>query len=319
MKYKSPLFLSSCSPIGVDQQVQEKPAMYHEAISLEDKVKILSLLDEKEVFRAMSFNILWQNELNSDFCPCSWEKRKEQIASMIRFHKADVIGLQEPFKQQLDDLLALLPDYDCYGVGWEDGEQKGPIDGILFKKNRFAKKATGHFFLSSTPSVPSISWNAKFPRGVTWVELEDKKTGKQFFVFNTHFDYHSKKARNESARLLRTKIGEIAGDRSFIVTGDFNLFPEMGEEETYKLLTKKQGQEPSLTDAKNKAYFPHHGPTGTWSGFKEAGQPGIKPDYIFVSKKISVMTHGVLSDCFDGLFPSDHLPVVSDLFILEEH
>ena len=283
---------------------------------LKKKAQILSLIQEKEVFRAMSFNVLWQNESTDSLCPCSWNQRKEQVASMIRFHKADIIGLQEPLDTQIQDLIDLLPDYDFYGIGWEDGQSKGPIDAILWKKSRFTRKEEGYFFLSPTPDTPSKGWNAKFPRGVTWVKVKDKKTGKYCYIFNTHFDYHSEEARHESASLLRMQIEKIAKGECFVVTGDFNLFPEMGAEETYGILTSSEHPGSSLIDAKNKALFPHHGPTGTWSGFKEAGQPGVKPDFIFVSERIGVMIHGVLSDCFDGLFPSDHLPVVADLFIM---
>lgn len=323
MKYKlSSLFL----PLALGCSKQPSEQYFNKSLSvsvlekeplsdLEKKMQILALLEEQEAFRAMSFNILLQNDEIDSACPFTWEKRKEQIASMIRFHKADVIGLQEPFVGQLKELMKILPDFDCYGVGWEDGEKEGLIDPILLRKNRFFRKNQGHFFLSPTPDTPSKGWDSKFPRGVTWVEVKDKKTGKEYFIFNTHFDYHSEKARNESAILLRKKIPEIAGKAPFIVTGDFNLFPEMGGEGTYELLIAKNQPNHCLVDAKAKAIFPHHGPTGTWSGFKEAGQPGIKPDFIFVSDKIHVISHGVLSDSFDGSFPSDHLPVVADLFL----
>jgi len=268
----------------------------------------------EEILRVMSFNIHWD-----DIDPeRDWEMRKEKVSSIIRFHRPDLVGLQEPFKIQLDDLRRFLPEFDQYGVGLEDGREAGSHDSILFRINRFSLLECGTFFLSPTPDMPSKGWNAKYPRGITWAKLQDMKTHKFFYFFNTHFDYHSRLARDESACLLRDKVQKIAGKAPYIVTGDFNLFPELGGSETYRLLTGSQEGIPGkpLVDAQKAAIFPHQGPTGTWSGFKEPGQPGIKPDYIFVEPSIRVYQHGILADTFDGQFPSDHLPVVADLAIV---
>ena len=263
-----------------------------------------------ETLRVMSFNICCDDNIEHD-----WTERKRKVASVIRFHKADLIGLQEPSRDQIDDLTKALPEFNLFaGVCLKDG-LVGNHDSILFRKSRFDLLETGFFFLSPTPDQPGKGWNAKFPRGTAWVKLLDKKTQIPFFFFNTHFDYHSRIARDQSAQLLRHKVSEIAGAHPFVVVGDFNLFPELGGGETYKLLTDKsptlEGR--PLIDAQKSALLPHHGPTGTWSGFKEAGQPGIKPDYIFVDAAVEVYQHGVLADSFDGQFPSDHLPVVADI------
>lgn len=259
---------------------------------------------EQKLFRLMSFNIHFCEDSIPD-----WEKRKAQIASMIRFHRVDLAGLQEPNLKQVKELADILPDYGWYGVGWEDADIKGQLDPILFRKSRYELLDASYFFLSELPEDSSMGWDAKFPRGTTWVQLYDKKTNQRFYFFNTHFDYHGTISREESAKLLVDKIQEIAGDTPFIVTGDFNIFPKLRGGITYEILTKDN----FLVDAQDKAKYPHHGPTGSWSGFKEAGQPGIKPDYIFVSNETAVISHGILADCFDGSFPSDHLPIVSDI------
>lgn len=261
--------------------------------------------------RVMSFNIHLKDCEEQKPQECLWEFRKEKVASMIRFHHMDLIGLQEPTMDQLNDLTKLLPEYEWIGIGLNDGKDKGPIDAILFLKDRFKVIENSNFYLSSTPEKLSIGWDAKFIRGVTWAKLKDLKTNQFFYFFNTHFDYHSNLARNNSAQLLREKVMQISQNSPFIITGDFNIFPSLGGEETYKILTEDN----FLMDAQFKTEFPHHGPTGSWSGFKEAGQPGVKPDYIFVNKKINVKSHGILADTFDGIFPSDHLPVVSEIVV----
>jgi endonuclease/exonuclease/phosphatase family metal-dependent hydrolase len=47
------------------------------------------------------------------------------------------------------------------------------------------------------------------PRIVTWVRLFDSITKKSFSFFNTHFDHQGVEGRQNSARLVRSKIGEI--------------------------------------------------------------------------------------------------------------
>lgn len=280
---------------------------------VENVYPINSLLsDSLEMLKIMSFNILCEDKSSNEH---DWHLRKKYIASIVRFHKLDVIGFQEPFMSQVLDLKQLLFEFDWCGVGADDGKNKGFINAIFYKKSRFDLLESSSFFLSDTPDKPSKGWDSSFNRTVTWAKFYDKKTKKTFFFFNTHFDYYGEEARNNSAMLIRKKISEIANDYPFVVTGDFNLFPTLGGDDTYKLLTSKVKNTKSLIDAQKSTFFPHHGPTGTWSGFKEAGQPGIKPDYIFVGKNVKVINHGVLADTFDGNFPSDHLPVIAEINI----
>jgi endonuclease/exonuclease/phosphatase family metal-dependent hydrolase len=282
--------------------------------ALQNSIKI----QEREgVMRIMSYNVKWNDDNEANF-ENSWEFRKQHVASMIRFHHVDLVGLQEPMLEQMQDIEALLPEFSWFGVGVDDGKDNGSFDdAILYRKSRFKLLEQSHFFLSNTPEVPSIGWDAKYRRAVNWVKLYDKKNKKTFYFFNTHFDYHGQAARDESAYLLRGKITEITNGHAFVVTGDFNLFPDLGGKGTYQILTKKAVNEGDikLYDAQHKTLFPHHGPTGTWSGFKEPGQPGVKPDFIFVSEDVTVVSHGILSDTFDGKYPSDHLPVVAEIHI----
>jgi endonuclease/exonuclease/phosphatase family metal-dependent hydrolase len=57
-----------------------------------------------------------------------------------------------------------------------------------------------------------------------------------------------------------------------------------------------------------------HGPTSSWNAFK-AIEPGRRIDFILVRPPVRVRQHGILSDTFDGRFPSDHLPVLAELSI----
>lgn len=264
-------------------------------------------------FRVMTYNIRYDDPRAGEL---AWANRREMVASMIRFHHADLIGVQEALANQLDDLERMLPGFVAFGVG-RDGARKGEFSAILYNKARFEFLAGATLWLSETPGVPgSKGWDAAYPRIVTWAKFREKATGKTFFHFNTHFDHMGERARVESARLLLQSIERIAGRVApVIVTGDFN-FNEAAE--GYRILTGKTTGKSSgargLGDARYLSLHGHHGPTATFNDFK-ALVPDSKIDYVFVGGKVKVRQHGALSDTWDGRFPSDHLPVLAELVL----
>ncbi len=147
----------------------------------------------------MTFNI--RVDVPSDSLN-SWPYRKAKAASMIRFHQADIVGLQEALAGQLEDLAAGLPDYDWFGVGRDDGHDQGEFMAIFYLKKRFQVIKQSTFWLSETPQIPGKGWDAACNRIVTWGEFKDNITGKVFYHFNTHFDHMGEIARQESAKLL---------------------------------------------------------------------------------------------------------------------
>lgn len=250
--------------------------------------------------RVMTFNI--RVNLASDG-ENAWPNRKKKAASMIRFHGADLVGLQEARPEQLSDLEALLPAFERVGVG-RFADLSDEASAILYRKARFDVLAHDTFWLSETPGERgSLGWDARYPRIVTWAKLRDRESGRTLVHFNTHFDHAGVVARRESAHLLLRRIDAIAGELPFVVTGDFNATPD---DEPIRILTA----DPRLRDAFAIARCPHHGPSGTWNGFK-AIEPGHRIDFVFVSPAWSVLQHAALSDTFDGRFPSDHLPVMA--------
>ena len=254
--------------------------------------------------RVMTFNI--RLNLASDG-PNAWPHRKEAVASMIRFHDADLVGLQEALPEQLRDLDALLPDYARFGTG-RAADLLGEHSAILYRRSRFEVLQHDTFWLSETPEVRgSKGWDAAYERIATWGRLRDRRTGATFFHFNTHFDHVGQIARRESARLLVQRIAAIAAGSPLILTGDFNDVPRS---DPYRIITTA-----AFADAFDITRDPHHGPTSTWNAFK-AMEPGRRIDFIFVRPGIAVLRHAILTDTLDGgRFPSDHFPVVADLIV----
>jgi endonuclease/exonuclease/phosphatase family metal-dependent hydrolase len=258
--------------------------------------------------RVMSFNIRYDEPRDG---VNAWSNRKTKVADVIRFHKADVVGVQEALLTQLNDLKSLLPDMEWVGVGRTDGKEAGEYSAIIYRRSRLDRLATGTFWLSETPDKPgSMGWDAAYPRIVTWAKFRDRQSKRTFFMFNTHFDHRGDKARTESSSLILKKIEEIAGSELFILTGDMNV---REDSQAYKTMVAGTAKV-KLADARYTSKAGHFGGDSTFSAFKEL-QPGNKIEYIFVHPDVTVLEHGVLSDSWNGLWASDHLPVIAEITI----
>ncbi len=259
--------------------------------------------------RVMTFNIRYANPGDGYN---AWTHRKELAASMVRYHDAHLVGLQEALRTQLDDLTALLPGYAWTGVSRTDGsagpEAGGEFSAILYQEERLELLESATFWLSEQPEqVGSQSWDAALPRIVTWARFRDRATDKTFYHFNTHFDHRGEQARLESARLIVQRIAQRTEPLPAVLTGDFNCIPA---DPPYRALTEEGS---GLHDALSQSRQPHHGPLSTWSGFSFPGEPGRRIDYVFVTEGFTVQKHATLSESWSGRFPSDHLPVLAAL------
>lgn len=265
----------------------------------------------------MSFNIRYPNPDDGENY---WPHRKKLVASTIEYHEADIIGVQEAFKSQLDDLKALLPQFTAFGLCRTDGSENPNPDNefsaILYKHDRFELLDGNTFWLSEQPEeIGKAGWDAALPRIVTWAKFKDKSSNQIFYHFNTHFDHQGKKARAESATLILQQIQKHTNGEAVILTGDFNCIPS---DRPYLLLTDSQNPI-SVQDAYIETQTPPHGPDGTWTNsFEIAGVAGQRIDYIFVKNGIRVLKHGILSDSWGGQLPSDHLPVIAKLKLPNE-
>jgi len=235
-----------------------------------------------------------------------WVNRAPVIESLIRFYDFDILGTQEGLIEMLNDISNALPQYERYGIGRDDGKDAGEHSAIFFKKDKFTMLKHGDFWLSETPEKPSLGWDATCCNRIcSWVYLQDKKTKKNFYVFNTHYDYQKDLARNESSKLILKRIKMIAGDQPVIFMGDLN-----GDNETqwYKAIANSS----ILTDTYNDAKFPYANNPSFQDFGKEINRTDVI-DHIFVTKDFSVKKWGILSDTYHGKYPSDHFPVLTEL------
>jgi len=268
--------------------------------------------------RVMTYNIRYDTPLDGRFI---WENRKSMVTSVIRFHRADIIGLQEPLAQQLDDILSQLKNFGSVGVGREDGKKAGEYAPILYNKTIYELRDSGCFWVSETPDVPgSKSWKTSCTRICSWACLKPlhgvTKDLCTFYVFNTHLDHDSLDARKNGIKLILRKMHEITQNSyPIIFTGDLNAIE--AAEEIKWITSPRKDVKLVFKNCKELSENSHHGPTNTFTGFDLQAKSTI--DYIFLQAngskcKVKVLQHGVAADIWDNKVPpSDHRPVIADL------
>jgi len=260
--------------------------------------------------RVMTFNI--RNSFARDG-ENHWESRKDLVYSVIKDYAPDVLGLQEANSFQLKELSNEFPQYGKVGEG-SMGGAKGQYSAILFLEERFKLSDSGSFWLSETPAEPSKSWGSAHHRICTWVGLLDRKSQQTIYIYNTHMDDGSRKAREKGARMIMEHIQGEAKTTPFVFMGDFNA-PE--DSETLKIIKgnseARQNLGIQMVDS-FRVLYPNRKKVGTYNGF--TGQSdGPKIDYIMIRPSVKVIEASILQTNREGRYPSDHFPVTAHLRI----
>ena len=260
----------------------------------------------QQPLNVLTFNIRYNNPGDS---ANTWQNRKEMVCSQINFYETDILGIQEGLHDQVMDLQRCLPEFSFAGVGRDDGKEKGEYAAIFYRNAKFELKTTGHFWLSPTPQVPgSMGWDAACTRECTYVLLQEKKSGKQFYIFDTHLDHIGKLARANGVTLILKFMDSLAAGYPVIFMGDFNTTTD---DDAVKLVSNNLAL--PLFDSKTISQQPHYGPGGTFNAFKTHELTNQPIDYIFVSTHFNVVKHATVSESWMGRFSSDHFPVFASL------
>jgi endonuclease/exonuclease/phosphatase family metal-dependent hydrolase len=247
----------------------------------------------------MTYNIRYDNAEDGTN---AWEFRKAGVASLLTFYAPDVIGIQEAEYHQVRYLDDAMPHYRYVGVGRDDGRTGGEFAAIFYDSRRLRVLDSSTFWLSGTPDVASLGWDAALKRVCTYARFQDLATSREFWVFNTHFDHEGAVARANSATLVRDQIDSLnADDDPVLLMGDFNALPDS---QPISILRA------SFDDTKQEASQVRFGPDATFGGFRVDSPLTRRIDYIFTSPgDWGVLKYAVLNHSRDGSYYSDHLPV----------
>lgn len=254
--------------------------------------------EKPQTLKVMSFNIRNAGAPDGEN---AWPLRRDAVPAMLTSVQPDVFGIQEAYPEQEAFILENCPEYKGFGVGRDDGKDAGERMSVFYRTDVLDLLDGGTWWLSETPDVPSVGWDAKYPRTATWARLKHKATGKEFFFVNTHLDHRGVEARKNGLALVVDLVGEMCPGAPLILTGDFNVEP--GDE----CLQSLEALE--MLDARSTAALTDDKPS--FNGF---GKRGTLIDYIYYRGFAAAQEFRVVDESFAGKsYISDHFPIVATI------
>lgn len=253
------------------------------------------------MIKAMTFNLRVESEADGIN---RFSLRTHRVLGAIATESPDLIGFQEatdPMRAFMRN--ALKDEYTFIGGGSYVGH-KGPGNPIAFKRDVFELVSLETRWFSPTPEVPGSrhenSDQSKYPRYYLKTVLRVMETNELICFINTHTDHVGANVRTLQAKQMRNVLRESA-DMPVILLGDMNAKPD---EESIQLLSFDECTD--IVDVTSAIPSSFH-----WWGQLN---PPIKVDYIF-SNMPCVDSHAIEDHPTDGVFISDHNPVVATLLL----
>tara|TARA_B100001142_G_scaffold297203_1_gene319464 strand:+ start:281 stop:1168 length:888 start_codon:yes stop_codon:yes gene_type:complete len=260
-------------------------------------------VQSRETNYLISYNIRYDNNWDIEN---SWLLRKNKICQLLNDYNPSIFGIQEGLLKQVSFIDDCLNNYVYVGVGRDDGRIEGEFCAIFFDTTRFRIGENSTFWLSETPDIVSIGWDASLERICTYGLFENKISREKFWVFNTHFDHLGIISRKKSSALILEKIKEINIQLfPIILMGDLNSIPNS---DPINILNEE------LVDALQISFKNIEGPIGTFNDFDPNLRIKKRIDYFF-TKDVDVLSYRHINDRLNNnKHISDHLPVMIEIF-----
>ena len=247
----------------------------------------------------MSFNIRTETAVDGINC---FTERFPRVAEVIEKEAPDVIGFQEVKDAMRARIRREIRGYTFIGCG-RDRDYHGESMLIGFRTEDIELISLENVWLSSTPQIPGTTYGgdqSHCPRMYTTALLKHKDVEHPFRFINTHLDHMGANARYLGAMQLVQAIS--AYPEKFVLTGDFNAFPDSPE---IGLITAALSERGTVECTKDIG--------GTFHNFgKYPREKWEKIDYIF--------TDGDCRDAYmvedipvNGQYYSDHCAVCAKI------
>ena len=256
--------------------------------------------------KIMTFNL--KNDTFFTHKNMRWDIRKQYVINIIRLHQPDIIGVQELTPKIKLQLSEILPEYTFIGQSRNRFSQwMNEHTDIGFRADLFDCIKQDTFWLSSHPDRKgSRIWTSIFPRICTKVQLKLKSTDQDFLIYNTHLDHlipHSR--RREMSVLMNNMQKEKESNLPMILMGDFNT-----------TLNSRTLQQLTQSTLGMRCIYTSHMHNTIHRGTGKTNQNKQPIDYIFISDCLDVITYEIITTQFNGLYPSDHYPIVCQLQLI---
>lgn len=246
----------------------------------------------------LTFNLRYEG---GDASPHTWDERRPLVKTVLKREKPTVLLTQEGVFGQLQDVLEDLGDeYDWVHLG-RLGGSRSEATAIYWNTKRLKVVEYDHQWLSDTPLlIGSKGWGNNVVRMLTWIRFQDKRTGKEFYAVDNHFDHQSEESRQRGAQMNLDLIAPW--DAPVIVAGDFNNTPDTP---IYQIFADG-GLVDTLVEAEDRI-TPVYGSWNGWNPVPTEAERRI--DWILATPDVRTVKAGVNTYAKDGLTPSDHWAV----------
>lgn len=293
------------------------------------------------ILNVMSFNVQTENgtQVRMDI-------RADMLRDLIDEYMPDSIGMQEVTAnwRAIMDSYVFNDSYTGVGVARTSNPALGLEQSCIFyRSDKYDLLDSGTFWLSDTPNVAgSALEGCNYPRICTYVYLKDKVTGFEYIHMNTHLDHDGnndakagRAIRLAQAEVIMKKLYSLNPDAAVVITGDFNqraVSPSSGNAYAlYKLMTGERaltlddGTEYTFALADSRMHAPDNMPedfTATMTTYHDKSSSKYNPargpiDYCFYSKnKLEALSYAIRLFDRDGVFLSDHLPVITSFKVI---
>ena len=238
----------------------------------------------------------------------NWPKRKQACVDLIKDQDPCLIGFQEAkytsqwlyLKEQLKD------EYDGWGLNRDTGTESGSgeVMGILYNKSKVQKIDGGTFWLSETPDVCSIGWDAACKRTATWGIFRHIATGLQFLYINTHLDHKGTEARVKGLEQLAAYFQKQSASIAFL-SGDMNV------ESTHSAFGVLSS---FMSNTRDVAPKDHTDKNTTYNAYSNSKYSVI--DHIYCTKTLKVVEYHTVNENYGVPYVSDHYPIYAIIKLL---
>lgn len=239
----------------------------------------------------------------------SFDGRKELIERRFPGYGVDVIGFQEVLPHVRIWLEEKLTGYTVLGIGREkDLSGEGTL--VAYRTERFVPVSLDTFWLSDTPRRPGSRFatdQSGCPRICTCVVLLERASGKLIRFYNTHLDHVGKLAQAQGMTQILTRIAAddaVYPNVPVVLTGDFNVEPD----------SPVCAQAAAFASCGKKLVDVTKDVGGTFHAYHPEKRLS-KIDYIYTNAAADLNQSCCLTDVEDGVYFSDHYPVMAQIEI----
>lgn len=250
-----------------------------------------------------SYNLRMENPVDGIN---AFSNRAPFVAEKLAVYRPDVIGFQEVRPHMRDWLEENLKDYTVIGTGrGEDFQDESNV--VAYRTDKFIAMALDTFWLSDTPNVPGSQFTtdqSDCPRICTCAVLLVRGSTKRLRVYNTHLDHVGSVARVQGIEMI---LGRITMDEQrypgtpVVLMGDFNAEPDD------IVIRAIEMESDRLVDTTRSIPYTFHN--------YQPEKTHVKIDYIYTNAGWDEEKTVALTDCRDGVYLSDHYPVMTEIII----